>query len=305
MMNKTQYEMLQEQVVEFSWLWDVYEGSGFLSDEERKLYRGIGLSKSSLDRINKSVQHYFKARPKSSSAMKLGSAFHCIVLEPEKFPDQYVLEPEINRRTKAGKEEWEAFETENKEKSVLSQNDWDTVHWMRDSVLSNGLACEMLDSNVGLAEGMIMWNDPITGVLMKGIFDFLNPVQRTIIDLKSTGDASNDKLEKDLWSTDMRYYVQAAIYQDGIQKVTKESDWDFHFIFVEKNPPFGTRVVRIPEKGIELGRLHYQENIERLIRWLTEAQESLEQNRNMPNVYPETIVELQPPAWLLKKARSL
>ncbi|MCQ8791345.1 exonuclease VIII, partial [Escherichia coli] len=39
----------------------------------------------------------------------LGTAFHCRVLEPEEFSNRFIVAPEFNRRTNAGKEEEKAF----------------------------------------------------------------------------------------------------------------------------------------------------------------------------------------------------
>ena len=53
---------------------------------------------------------YFKSQIDKKSvptdAMTFGSAFHCAVLEPDKFDDLYYVIPKLDKRTKAGKEEF-------------------------------------------------------------------------------------------------------------------------------------------------------------------------------------------------------
>lgn len=45
-----------------------------------------------------------------TKTLDLGTAFHCRVLsEPEEFSNRFIVAPEFNRRTNAGKEEEKAF----------------------------------------------------------------------------------------------------------------------------------------------------------------------------------------------------
>ncbi len=86
-------------------------------------HAGPGVSKSDLDLIARSPAHYRaqKAAPREATpAMIIGSAFHTATLEPEKFDLEFAVAPEgIDRRTKAGKEEWAAFEAASAGKTVL------------------------------------------------------------------------------------------------------------------------------------------------------------------------------------------
>ena len=48
------------------------------------------LSKSSLDRIHKSIDHYEAPWKPPTDKMKMGTAFHTLILEPELFDAQFV-----------------------------------------------------------------------------------------------------------------------------------------------------------------------------------------------------------------------
>ena len=64
------------------------------------------ISKSDLDLLHKSAAHYRanKTAPREETAdMRLGTALHCSVLEPERFTSTYIV-VEGDRRTKAVKE---------------------------------------------------------------------------------------------------------------------------------------------------------------------------------------------------------
>ena len=301
-MNTNDYNDLKMRVDTFAWIYDQY--TGFLSDEERKMYRGIGLSNSSLDKLNKSIDHYFMEPDPETTAMQVGSAFHTIILEPEKFNDEYICGPgDCDKRTSAGKKAWSDLQEENPNKVVLGVSDWDMIHLMKESLSRHSLASEMLDLNEGLAEETIMWNDSELNTLMKGRTDFRNFAKKAVIDLKSTRDATPDKLEKDLWSTDLRYYLQAAIYTDGIRSILNDPQWEFYFVYVEKKPPYGVQVAKLPEHSLNVGRIQYRENIIDLLKWLSRASTALKEGRGFASSKEEKILEMNPPAWLVQKIK--
>ncbi|HAW0837665.1 TPA: exonuclease VIII, partial [Escherichia coli] len=77
-------------------------------------HAGPGVSKSQLDDIADTPALYLwrKNAPVDTTKTKtldLGTAFHCRVLEPEEFSNRFIVAPEFNRRTNAGKEEEKAF----------------------------------------------------------------------------------------------------------------------------------------------------------------------------------------------------
>ncbi len=300
--SSTEKNNLLHKVQEFGWIYDKY--CGFLNREERKMYSGLGLSKSSLDKINKSVDHYFMDKTSETPAMRIGTAFHTLILEPEKFGKDYACGPNADRRTTAGKNAWKESEESNPNKILLSVNDWDMIHFMQRSVLKHKLSSHLLNLDLGKSEETMMWNDPELGTLMKGRSDFRNFSEKVVIDLKSTMDASSDKLERDIWSSDLRYHVQAAIYTDGARSILDDESWEFLFVFVEKKPPYAVQVVHLPKKSIEIGRIQYRENVLYLLQWLENASNALKNGEVLSSSFDEKIIELNPPAWLVQKVKK-
>ncbi len=293
---------LRMKVENFAWIYDKY--TGFLSEEERKMYRGIGLSKSSLDKINKSIDHYFMEPDPETTAMQVGSAFHTVILEPEKFHEEYICGPvDCDKRTSAGKKAWNELQEDNPKKVILGVSDWDMIHYMKESLSRHNLASDMLKLDEGYAEETIMWNDEELNTLMKGRTDFRNLSRKAIIDLKSTRDSTPDKIEKDLWSTDLRYHLQAAIYTDGIRSILKDQRWEFYFIYVEKKPPYGVQVVKIPDNALNVGRIQYRENIIDLLKWLDRASSYIQEGKDFCPSKEERVLEMNPPAWLVQKIK--
>lgn len=79
-----------------------------LSNED--YHSGPAISKSQLDdiAISPAVYQWKKHAPideEKTQALDMGTALHCILLEPDEFEKRFIVAPEFNRRTTAGKED--------------------------------------------------------------------------------------------------------------------------------------------------------------------------------------------------------
>ena len=105
----------------------VYGGIG-----NEEYHKGPGLSSSDLKLLARSPLHYKTAKafhPEETNAMRLGTAVHCAILEPDRIDVEYVLAPEgIDRRTKAGKAQWAELEATGK--TILSCEEAQVVQGM-------------------------------------------------------------------------------------------------------------------------------------------------------------------------------
>ncbi|EOO3635322.1 exodeoxyribonuclease VIII, partial [Escherichia coli] len=104
---------------------------------------GPGVSKSQLDDIADTPALYLwrKNAPVDNTKTKtldLGTAFHCRVLEPEEFSNRFIVAPEFNRRTNAGKEEEKAFlmECASTGKTVITAEEGLKIELMYQSVMA-------------------------------------------------------------------------------------------------------------------------------------------------------------------------
>ena len=80
-------------------------------------HQGPGISRSALLEFKKSPYHYwYKYKnpdyiPESPTpAQILGHALHTAILEPEKVEEQFVVLPKVDKRTKAGAEQWKQLQ---------------------------------------------------------------------------------------------------------------------------------------------------------------------------------------------------
>ncbi|HDV5195991.1 TPA: exodeoxyribonuclease VIII [Salmonella enterica subsp. enterica serovar Typhimurium] len=182
-------------------------------------HAGPGVSKSQLDDIADTPALYLwrKNAPVDTTKTKtldLGTAFHCRVLEPEEFSNRFIVAPEFNRRTTAGKEEEKAFlmECASTGKTVITAEEGRKIELMYQSVMALPLGQWLVES-AGHAESSIYWEDPETGILCRCRPDKIIPKFHWIMDVKTTADIQRFKTAY----YDYRYHVQDAFYSDGYE----------------------------------------------------------------------------------------
>jgi len=228
------------------------------------------ISKSHLDLIARSPLHYWarfidpkRIIPEPTQAMRLGSALHTHVLELDKWDHEYAVAPDgIDRRLKAGKEAWAAFEADAAGKTVLSRDEADHVMHMGRAILSHPAAAMLLNLP-GEAETTHMWMDEPSGLQCKCRPDWLTNDGCLIVDLKTTTeDASPQGFRKSI--ANFRYHTQAAWYLQGVEYATGTRPDQFIFVVVEKKPPHAVAVYAADQEMIEIGGQHARRDLMRL-----------------------------------------
>ncbi|EAA8710660.1 exonuclease VIII, partial [Salmonella enterica] len=121
-------------------------------------HAGPGVSKSQLDDIADTPAIYLwrKNAPVDTEKTKIldtGTAFHCRILEPEEFSKRFIIAPEFNRRTSAGKEEEKTFleECARTGRTVLTAEEGRKIELMYQSVMALPLGQWLVES-AGYAE---------------------------------------------------------------------------------------------------------------------------------------------------------
>jgi len=213
------------------------------------------VSKSGLDLIARSPLHYWaryidpnRVPTEPTAAMRLGTAVHTLTLEADQFESRYVTAPNVDRRTKAGKEAWAEWEVEAAGRELITADDRATISRMAEAVWRHPAAA-MLLALPGEAETTHMWTDATTGVDCKCRPDWLTG--NLIIDLKTTEDASPRGFQRSVAT--YRYHCQASWYLDGVQASTGTRPDQFIFICVEKKPPYAVGVYAADAEMIQIG----------------------------------------------------
>lgn len=210
------------------------------------------ISRSELWRIRESPEKfkYYREHPSEPTpALVFGQLFHKMALQPESVWDEFAIIPDVDRRTKAGKEEYAAFLAEAAEKTVVTV---DMAQQAADmcAALHNDEFCRKLLS--GAKETPYFWVDEMTGEECKCRTDCTVEIGDIplVVDLKSTGDASTEGFMRS--AVKYGYHFQAAMYLEGVRAETKR-EHGFVFIAVEKEPPYAVNIFQCDKPFLTYG----------------------------------------------------
>lgn len=220
---------------------------GIYYDISNSIYHaGPGVSKSQLDDIAISPAIYLwrSKAPVDSEKLKaldMGTAVHCLFLESEEFSNRFIIAPEFNRRTNAGKEEEKEFleSCANTGKIVMDAEQGRKLNLMYDSAMAHPGARFLLEAD-GHCESAIYWNDQETGELCRIRPDKFLTTRPLIVDVKKVADMSRFARHVE----EFRYHVQAAMYSDGFKAHFGEVP-RFAFLAVSETIDCGRYPVRL------------------------------------------------------------
>jgi hypothetical protein len=252
-----------------------------------------GVSKSHLDVIaEQSPLHYWhryinpnREPEEPSDALKLGTAIHSAILEPDLFTSAYVESPAYNMRTKEGKQLFADFVADNPGKSILSPDDMVTCLAIRDRIHTNPAIVGLLSG--GRSEQSFYANDPETGELVKCRFDYLHDDMGMAIDVKSTRDASKTSFGKDV--ANLRYDIAPAWYFDVIKALYGESPKHWVWLCFEKTPPYAAGIYFAKPEDIERARVAARADFMKIVTC------------RYDDYWPDYAVSVEPldmPAWV-------
>ncbi|EJD0489522.1 PD-(D/E)XK nuclease-like domain-containing protein [Salmonella enterica] len=209
-------------------------------------HAGPGVSKSQLDDIAVCPAFYQwrKAAPvdtEKTKALDMGTALHCRLLEPDEFKNRFIIVPEFNRRTTAGKEEEKAFleNCANSGKTVMTAEDGRKLELMYGSVMAHP-GCRALLEAEGKTESSIYWTDTETGELCRIRPDKFLTNSPLILDVKKVTDMSRFARHVE----EFRYHVQAAMYCEGWKAYSGETP-RFAFLAVSESIDCGKYPVHL------------------------------------------------------------
>ena len=234
---------------------------------EQEYNSAEGIRRSDLWKMEDSPEKfkYFLEHPvEQTPAMAFGSACHKYVLENDDFDSEYVLAPNINRRTNAGKEEWERFCSENKGKTVVSPDDVQVMAEMREAIERCQLAKKLLFGK-GETEKAYFWTDKETGEKCKIKCDRIVTYNRRkyIVDYKTTQCAETNRFNSDIWK--MGYHFQAGMYAEGYKAANRKKKLPgFLFVAQEKKVPYSVNVIEVPEDVMTAGVVKFHELLKKM-----------------------------------------
>ena len=207
------------------------------------------ISRSELFNILDSPERFkfLKDNPEPPTpALLFGQLFHAMVLQPEEVWQQFATTPEIDRRTKAGKEVWQQFLIDNTDKTIVPM----------EMVVKAQEMCKALKEHPnekvrnyilhllsGEKEKTFFWLDELTGEQCKCRVDCITDIGDlcTIVDVKTATKADTESFIKD--AIKYGYDFQSAMYTEGVEKnINKKCV--FVFIVIEKEPPYAVNILQ-------------------------------------------------------------
>ena len=213
-------------------------------DSNEKYHSSQGISASGLKAIfKKSVYHFLNQKPFESSAMALGTAVHCAMLEPELYYKDFHVMPKIDRRTKAGKEQFAMEQEKAENKQLVAFEDHNKITAILNNFRNHDLAQKYCKGEIELSH--YLEQDDLKVRVRP---DCLNRVENFISDVKTCQDNSPMAFKRDVYK--YAYHLQAAFYSDMLGVPTE----NFRFIAVETNHPFSVEVYGLSDTMIEQGR---------------------------------------------------
>lgn len=206
---------------------------GNMPDE--KYHEHPAVSKSMLDWVHKSpaLLEWWKNAPvdeEVEKAVDFGSAFEAFLLEPDRWDEQYVIAPDVDRRTKAGKGSYQAFLAESTDKHTITSAEYHKIRLMAESVYAHPMARRLLEAEP-MMQASYFWTDTETGEPCRCRPDLLIPKAvgvPLVADLKVSADMRTFRTN----AARFRYHVQDAFYSDGLTEYYNGTQPNFCFIVV-------------------------------------------------------------------------
>lgn len=219
---------------------------------ERDYRQQDGISRTELWRLRESPEkfRYFQEHPEPATpALLFGAAVHKLLLEPETFDEEFAVSPECDRRTKDGKEAYNAFLTASDGKNIISLADYEKAQEMANKALETPFVKKLLN---GEHEKPFFWVDDLTGEGCKIRVDCITTIggKTVIVDYKTTADASTDGFMRH--ALNFGYDFQAGMYCEGVEKVTGQKPL-FVFIAQEKTAPYAVNILQADDLMVKHG----------------------------------------------------
>ena len=241
---------------------------------------------------------------------EIGSAFHTMLLEPDKWRDDVIVLPELNLRLKKDRELRDSFYFYYPDKTIITPDQYFTAQRMYDSVMMHPRARKLFEMDF-TPERTIVWRDtqelrdsiqeysnedipPATDLLCKCRPDAMLDVNETNwwIDIKTSRNAHPYWFARD--AEKFGYGLQPPYYMDGGIFHGIRPD---HFIFIvtETEPPYATAVYRVADTVVEEGRMQYMKQLAILRECVTSG--------IWPG-YKTDLIELDLPYWFYKETAT-
>ena len=228
---------------------------------------GKSISKSTIvDFIGDPAAWKQSQRKQTTKAMRGGSLFDCLLTEPDKFDERYVLSRYDEFRTNEAKA-WRA-EMEESGIEVVKSADLETAQAQLNAVMSKTEAARLINGSRKQVAFRHKTGHPF---FSKGLIDILPEDTDTIVDIKCCEPRAMESLRSmQRHIFEWGYHIQAGNYCQGYSFAGGEERTRFKFIFVTSSAPFRCAVVSLPLAAILFGADQYTLGLNRFAKCLAD-----------------------------------
>ena len=198
-----------------------------------------------LKRYKKSPLHYKEEEFEETAPMKMGTAYHTLILEPEKVDQKYFILDEMQRPEKTKtmdsniNKDWKRELYEKYGENILNKNIFGQLKVMKDRLFSHSHAKTLLTKG----EKELSHYTELDGIKVKIRPDNLRLWKNTIVDLKTCAGASEDAFIRQAFK--LGYHISGAFYCDIAEAIYKTGKpWVFIIIAQETKHPFAFNIFR-------------------------------------------------------------
>lgn len=202
------------------------------------------LSYSSIKEFAKSPRHYVHyvlAKREGSKAMDLGSLMHCLIMYPSKFNSQFIIAPNVDRRTKDGKATWEEFLLTSNGKTVVTEDELAEATQIADNVMSNWKIKNTVTECTSFEEE---FRYDVLGLPFRGFVDGVKAGEY-ILEIKTMNDASPSNVTREFYNR--KYHIQAGLY-NLVHKLPVK------YLIIETKAPYNSMLVDATDDYIKKGQ---------------------------------------------------
>lgn len=265
-----------------------------ISNREYREHEGI--SSTDLKKMAQSPAHfrYWKDHPQEDTpALLFGRAAHKYMLEKDDFFNEFAVAPNIDRRTKSGKEEWALFAEQSKGKDIISSDDFEKIECMYKVLYNTPYVADLLNGKKELSFFVV---DDLTGMTLKARPDCLTEINNTnlYVEYKTTENSESEAFMNQ--AIKLNYDLQASFYKSVLKKATG-LDYQVVFIVQEKKAPYVVNILAANKYFLASGDDVWRANLE--------LYEKCERTNNWHGYINEDINSLGVPNWIARQYNLL
>jgi hypothetical protein len=219
------------------------------------------LNASSMKELLKSPAHfeyYMNNQKEETESMKLGTAIHTLLLEPDEFKKDYTClfkkrlpHPDKDMRNKENKEYRASFIEDNPGKIIFTEDNWNKINTMVTNARKLPLVNKLLEPGSFEAEASYYFKLPEWNWKGKIRVDYRSKVLPIFMDVKTSKDTSVNGFRKEHGNYD--YALQIAYYYTYLSQFEEIDPNSIYILAIGNTVPNLSALFHIPSEELEYG----------------------------------------------------